>query len=90
MFAENKGRCVECPDFFQLGAKWVLTIGIVGYQEPEIKRHNLHAIIGTFDNGVFTAESEMQVLDFATEYYALQTFKAGQVGTAINWAMKAN
>ncbi|WP_370427952.1 GH32 C-terminal domain-containing protein [Klebsiella michiganensis] len=92
-FAENKGRCVECPDFFQLGAKWVLTIGIVGYQEPETKRHNLlYAIIGTFDNGVFTAESEMQVLDFATEYYALQTFKDGQrqVGIAwlFNWAMK--
>lgn len=79
--------------FFQLGAKWVLTIGIVGYQEPETKRHNLlYAIIGTFDNGVFTAESEMQVLDFATEYYALQTFKDGQrqVGVAwlFNWAMK--
>lgn len=78
-FAQNSGRCVECPDFFALGDKWGLILGIVGYQEPETKRHNLlYALVGTFENSEFHPEGDIQVLDFATEYYALQTFNDGQ------------
>ena len=93
-FALGNGRCVECPDFFPLGDKWVLIIGIVGYQQPETKRDNLlYAITGNFTNGKFIPDDKpMQVLDFATEYYALQTFYDGerQIGIAwlYNWAMK--
>ncbi|MGR7119162.1 GH32 C-terminal domain-containing protein [Klebsiella aerogenes] len=91
-FAQNSGRCVECPDFFALGDKWVLIFGIVGYQEPETKRHNLlYALVGTFKNNEFHPEGEIQVLDFATEYYALQTFNDGQrqlgIAWLFNWAM---
>lgn len=93
-FSENEGRCVECPDFFPLGDKWVLIMGIVGYREIETNRFNLlYALTGKFDNGEFYPDSdELQVLDFATEYYALQTFNDGQrqIGLAwlFNWAMK--
>lgn len=91
-FSKNDGRCIECPDFFELNGQWVLIFGIVGYHEPKTNRHNLlYALIGEFDNGVFYPGSkELQVLDFATEYYALQTFNDGkrQVGIAwmYNWA----
>lgn len=93
-FSEHQGRCVECPDFFPLGDKWVLIIGIVGYKEPATGRFNLlYAITGQFDSGEFYPDNqELQVLDFATEYYALQTFSDGnrQIGIAwlFNWAMK--
>ncbi|RQW62059.1 GH32 C-terminal domain-containing protein [Vibrio viridaestus] len=93
-FSENQGRCVECPDFFLLGNKWVLIMGIVGYKEAETNRFNLlYALTGSFDNGEFSPDTnELQVLDFATEYYALQTFNDGQrqIGLAwlFNWAMK--
>ena len=93
-FSQNQGRCVECPDFFPLGDKWVLIMGIVGYKEVKTNRFNLlYALTGQFDNGEFLPDSdELQVLDFGTEYYALQTFNDGQrqIGLAwlFNWAMK--
>lgn len=93
-FAQNGGRCVECPDFFAIGDKWVLIMGIVGYTEPETGRHNLlYAQTGEFRNGCFTPDDKkLQILDFGTDFYALQTFRDGQktLGFAwlYNWASK--
>lgn len=93
-FSQHGGRCVECPDFFPLGDKWVLIMGIVGYTEPESGRHNLlYALTGEFSDGRFTPdEKALQTLDFGTDFYALQTFRDGEktIGFAwlYNWASK--
>lgn len=93
-FRQHGGRCVECPDFFPIGGKWVLIMGIVGYTEPETGRHNLlYAQTGDFiDSRFIPDDKKLQTLDFGTDFYALQTFRAGQqtLGFAwlYNWASK--
>ncbi len=93
-FRQHGGRCVECPDFFQAGGKWVLIMGIVGYTEPQTGRHNLlYALTGEFSDGRFIPDDKpLQTLDFGTDFYALQTFRDGQetLGFAwlYNWASK--
>ncbi|MEZ2584744.1 GH32 C-terminal domain-containing protein [Kluyvera intermedia] len=93
-FSQHGGRCVECPDFFPLGDKWVLIMGIVGYTEPDSGRHNLlYALTGEFSDGRFTPDGKaLQTLDFGTDFYALQTFRDGEktIGFAwlYNWASK--
>ena len=86
-YRDNGARCVECPDFFQLGGKWVLVMGFVGFNDPWTKRHNtLYAAIGKFDGLQFAPESpDLQLLDFGTDYYAMQTFAAGDRRLAIAW-----
>ncbi|WP_226052362.1 GH32 C-terminal domain-containing protein [Dickeya chrysanthemi] len=95
-FRQHGGRCVECPDFFSIGEKWVLIMGIVGYTEPQTGRHNLlYAQTGEFSDGCFIPDdNKLQPLDFGTDFYALQTFRDGQeiLGFAwlYNWASKKN
>lgn len=95
-FRENGGRCIECPDFFCLDGVWVLIIGVVGYTEPATGRHNLlFAQTGAFANGYFTPSTQpLQMLDFGTDFYALQTWgEANQrIGFAwlYNWATQKN
>jgi beta-fructofuranosidase len=80
-------RAVECPDFFPLNGKWVLIMGFVGYTEPDTGRHNLlFALIGDFVRDVFTPHSpELQMLDFGTDFYAMQSFEADGRQIALAW-----
>ncbi|MCS2172572.1 glycoside hydrolase family 32 protein [Scandinavium sp. TWS1a] len=95
-FRENGGRCVECPDFFCLDGVWVLIIGIVGYTEPVTGRHNLlFAQNGDFRDGYFTPSAQpLQMLDFGTDFYALQTWGEEEARTGFawlyNWATQKN
>lgn len=95
-FRENGGRCVECPDFFCLDGVWVLILGVVGYTEPVTGRHNLlFAQTGDFQHGHFTPSAQpLQMLDFGTDFYALQTWgeEEGRTGFAwlYNWATQKN
>ena len=86
-FRENGGRCVECPDFFCLDGIWVLIIGIVGYTEPTTGRHNLlFAQTGDFRHGYFTPSAQpLQILDFGTDFYALQTWGESDSRTGFAW-----
>lgn len=86
-FRENGGRCVECPDFFCLDGVWVLIIGVVGYTEPVTGRHNLlFAQTGDFRNGNFTPSAQpLQMLDFGTDFYALQTWGEDDARTGFAW-----
>ncbi|BFU34008.1 GH32 C-terminal domain-containing protein [Enterobacter asburiae] len=93
-FSHHGGRCVECPDFFPIGDKWVLIMGIVGYTEAKTGRHNLlYALTGEFSQGRFIPDDKaLQTLDFGTDFYALQTFRdeGKTLGFAwlYNWASK--
>lgn len=80
-------RAIECPDFFPLNGKWVLLMGFVGLTEASTGRHNLlYALVGNFVNDTFTPEStELQLLDFGTDFYALQSFAVEGRQLAFAW-----
>lgn len=86
-FRENGGRCVECPDFFCLDGVWVLILGVVGYTEPVTGRHNLlFAQTGDFRDGYFIPSAHpLQMLDFGTDFYALQTWGEEEARTGFAW-----
>ncbi|WP_311043848.1 glycoside hydrolase family 32 protein [Rhizobium binae] len=86
-FREEGARAVECPDFFLLEDKWVLVMGFVGHIEAATRRHNLlYALIGEFINDRFVPDTpELQLLDFGTDYYAMQSFEAEGRQIAFAW-----
>lgn len=86
-YREHGARAVECPDFFCLDGKWVMVMGFVGYTEPETGRHNLlFALVGDFKDDAFVPDrDELQILDFGTDYYAMQSFKAEGRQIAFAW-----
>lgn len=65
------GSMIECPDFFPLGDKWVLTCSPMNHPQ------NIKALycIGTmdFENGSFQVE-EVGNIDEGFDYYAPQSF----------------
>lgn len=86
-FCKEGARAVECPDFFQLEEKWILVMGFVGHIEPGTGRHNLlYALIGEFADDHFIPDTpELQILDFGTDYYAMQSFEADERQIAFAW-----
>lgn len=86
-FGQQGARAVECPDFFQLDGKWVLVMGFVGHTDPGSGRHNLlYALVGEFKDDRFLPESDaLQLLDFGTDFYAMQSFEADGRQIAIAW-----
>ncbi|BDT66435.1 sucrose-6-phosphate hydrolase [Comamonadaceae bacterium OS-1] len=71
------GRMWECPNFFPLGDKWVLTVSIwLGL--------GVHWFVGRFENEVFIPESE-GVLDPEAGSFAHLTMQ-GPDGRALQWA----
>jgi len=86
-YRENGARAVECPDFFPLAGKWVMVMGFVGYTEPATGRHNLlFARVGEFKGDRFVPDADdLQVLDFGTDFYAMQSFEAEGRQIALAW-----
>lgn len=86
-YRENGARAAECPDFFPLGGKWVMVMGFVGYTEPGTGRHNLlYAQVGDFRHDRFVPDGDgLQVLDFGTDFYAMQSFAAEERQIALAW-----
>ncbi|ANL42876.1 MULTISPECIES: GH32 C-terminal domain-containing protein [Rhizobium] len=86
-FRQQGARCVECPDFFELDGRFVIVMGFVGYTEPGTGRHNLlYAQVGSFQDDRFTPLSEeLQELDFGTDFYAMQSFRAKERQIAFAW-----
>jgi len=86
-FRENGARAVECPDLFPLDGKWVMVMGFVGYTEPTTGRHNLlYALVGDFTDDTFVPDTgRLQILDFGTDFYAMQSFRAEGRQIAFAW-----
>lgn len=86
-FRQEGARAVECPDFFRLGDKWVLVMGFVGHIEPQTGRHNLlYALVGALNQDSFVPDTpKLQLLDFGTDYYAMQSFEADGRQIAFAW-----
>lgn len=71
------GRMWECPNFFPVGDKWVLTVSIwLGL--------GVHWFVGRFENEVFVPESD-GVLDPEAGAFAHLTMR-GPDGRALQWA----
>lgn len=86
-YRDHGARAVECPDFFPLGGKWVMVMGFVGYTEPASGRHNLlFALVGDFRDDSFVPDTdELQLLDFGTDFYAMQSLAAEGRQIALAW-----
>lgn len=86
-YRKSGARAVECPDFFPLDGRWVLVMGFVGYSEPNSGRHNLmFALVGEFRHDRFVPHTDrLQVLDFGTDFYAMQSFRADGRQIAMAW-----
>ncbi|NRQ16874.1 GH32 C-terminal domain-containing protein [Ensifer sesbaniae] len=86
-FRLEGARAVECPDFFTVGGKWVLIMGFVGHRDPESGRHNLlYGLVGDFFDDRFVPHSDtLQLLDFGTDFYAMQSFSASGRQIALAW-----
>ena len=86
-FREQGARAVECPDFFPLDGKWVLIMGFVGHRDPESGRHNLlYGLVGDFVNDRFVPDcDDLQLLDFGTDFYAMQSFSTDDRQIAFAW-----
>nr|WP_245269777.1 GH32 C-terminal domain-containing protein [Ensifer sp. WSM1721] len=86
-YRQHGARCVECPDFFELEGRFVIVMGFVGYTDPETGRHNLlYAQVGEFEDDRFTPLTPaLQELDFGTDFYAMQSFRAKERQIAVAW-----
>lgn len=78
------GEVLECPDFFQLGGKFVLMISKMG-----LKTHSTQFIIGDFDGESFTEQARCTP-EAGPQFYAPQTFCDGQdrrimIGWLYDW-----
>lgn len=87
IYAAQGARAVECPDFFPIDGKWVLIMGFVGHHDPKSGRHNLlYGLVGDFVDDRFKADTEaMQLLDFGSDFYAMQSFSTGGRQIALAW-----
>lgn len=86
-FRDQGAGVVECPDFFLIDGKWVLIMGFVGHKHPESGRHNLlYGLVGDFIDDRFVPYSDrLQVLDFGTDFYAMQSFSSEGRQIAFAW-----
>ena len=76
--AEYAG-CIECPDFFQLGGKYVLMFSKIGEQERAT-----HFVVGDFVDGKLT-DYTIQQPEWGIDFYAPQTFSDGGRRIMIGW-----
>lgn len=62
-------------------------MGFVGRTDPVSSRHNLfYALVGDFEDDRFVPHSDaLQLLDFGTDFYAMQSFEAEARQIAIAW-----
>jgi levanase/fructan beta-fructosidase len=73
----------ECPDLFELIGKWVLIIssnpgGLHGGS-------GIRYLIGNFDGKEFTADTNVEFLDYGPDYYAAVTFNDATDRISIGW-----
>jgi len=84
---EEYGPCIECPDFFKLGDKYVLMFSKIG----EAQRAS-HFLVGDFVDGKLV-NYRISWPEIGPDFYAPQTFSDGSrrilIGWMYNWQKKA-
>lgn len=80
---EIHGRCIECPDLFPVGDKYVLIASIIETINGSPK-HVTRYHIGEYRNNRFVSEFN-QVIDLGPSFYAVQTFNYAGERRGIAW-----
>ena len=83
-FLEFAGCVWECPSIVQIGEKWVflISMGMVGTRSLK----DMYYWIGQWDGRTFTAETEMEIVDFARDDYAGVFYYGAPEPSMISWA----
>lgn len=87
LYQETEINCItiECPDFFKLGDKYVLIAALLNSVDKKTNRKNLtYYYIGEFKDNKFVVEHR-DVVDFGTDFYAMQTFNQGDRRIGMAW-----
>lgn len=74
----------ECPDFFYLDGKYVITGAWMSYKDDYGRFNPMRYYIGSFEREKFTIETE-GFCDFGCDYYASQTFYGCSRRISISW-----
>lgn len=74
----------ECPDFFFLDGKYVVTGAWMSYKDEYGRFNPMRYYIGSFEEDVFEIESE-GFCDFGCDYYATQSFFGCDRRINISW-----
>lgn len=85
---EQGATAAECPDFFELDGRWALVASMLGHVDPATGRRNpILALGGEFKDDVFTPDTdhEPQVLDFGSDFYAMQSCAGDGRRIAFGW-----
>lgn len=84
---EEYAPCIECPDFFKLGDRYVLM-----FSKMEEPTRTTHFVVGDFENGRLINYSICRP-EWGRDFYAPQTFWDGRrrilIGWMYHWGKKA-
>lgn len=72
-------HCIECPDFFRLGDKYVLMFSKIGETERAV-----HFVVGDFRDGKLV-DYHVCRPEWGQDFYAPQTFSDGNRRIMIGW-----
>ena len=72
-------NCIECPDFFKLGDRYVLMFSKIGTQE-----RSTHFVVGDFEDGRLVNYTVCRP-EWGPDFYAPQTFADGERRLMIGW-----
>ena len=74
---EEYANCIECPDFFKIGSKYVLMFS-------KIKKHEVHFVVGDFVDGKLINYTICRP-EWGIDFYTPQTFTDGKRRIMIGW-----
>lgn len=72
-------HCIECPDFFKFGSKYVLMFSKINETE-----RSTHFVVGDFENGKLVNYTVSRP-EWGVDFYAPQTFSDGERRIMIGW-----
>ena len=77
--AEGFGPCIECPDFFKMGDRYVLMFSRINMQE-----RSTYFVVGDFVDGKLVNHTISRP-EWGRDFYAPQTFEADSRRIMIGW-----
>lgn len=78
-----QGRCIECPDLFPLGDKYILFASVIE-NIAGVEKHITRYHIGSYANNRFISQYS-EIIDFGPSFYAIQTFEHNNERIGIAW-----
>ncbi|EJF89096.1 glycoside hydrolase family 32 protein [Bartonella tamiae] len=85
---DNQGWMWECPDFVQIGDRWVLIVSPMGMEREGFKYNNKMQVgyfVGHFENNTFVVDQDFTELDNGLDFYAPQSFSGTDEPIMFGW-----